>query len=422
MNRFKWIVLAAALFAGTVAAQGIVFLSTQLAPIEEAQKMRNDILRNFVGSVDFITDEAGPFVDRVTAETTAGRGTVSLLGTLHGDYPNFLAGAALQPLDDLMGELEGLGFQQVFMDLGKLGTDSQYYIPWMQATYFMAANVKALPYLPAGADLQALTYSELGEWAKNVHDATGERLLGFPGGGLMHRFFQGYLVPSYTGGVVTEYRSAAAETMWNDFKAIWAHVNPRSTTYAFMQEPLLAEEVWIAFDHTARLLDALNQRPDDFVTFPAPAGPAGRGFMPVLAGLAIPTTSPDVAGARELIKYLSSPEVQVSVLQAGIGFFPVVAAALPDDLPRGIQLAGAAIGAQSGSPDAIASLLPVGLGGLGGEFNKVFMDTFTRIVLRGENVRTVLDQEAVNLQNVMTQAGAACWAPDPASQGACQVK
>jgi multiple sugar transport system substrate-binding protein len=422
MKRFTLIVLAAALFAGTVAAQGIVFLSTQLSPIEESQKMRNDILRNFIGSVDFITDDAGPFIDRITAETAAGRGTVSLLGTLHGDYPNFLAGGALQPLNDFMGELGGLGFQQVFMDLGKLGTDNQYYIPWMQATYFMAANVKALPYLPDGADVQALTYSQLGEWAKNIQDATGERLLGFPGGGLMHRFFQGYLIPSYTGGVVTEYRSAAAETMWNDFKAIWSHVNPRSTTYAFMQEPLLAEEVWIAFDHTARLLDALNQRPDDFVTFPAPAGPAGRGFMPILAGLAIPATSPDVAGARELIKYLSSPEVQVSVLQAGIGFFPVVATELPDDLPRGIQLAGAAIGAQSGSPDAIASLLPVGLGALGGEFNKVFMDTFTRIVLRGENVRTVLDQEAVNLQAVMTQSGAACWGPDPASAGPCQVK
>lgn len=422
MNRFRWFVLAAALFVGTAAAQGIVFLSTQLAPIEEAQKMRNDILRNFAGSVDFITDDAGPFIDRITAETTAGRGTVSLLGTLHGDYPNFLAGGALQPLDDLMSELEGLGFQQVFTELGKLGTDNQYYIPWMQATFFMAANVKALPYLPEGADLQALTYAQLGEWAKNIHDATGERMLGFPGGGLMHRFFQGYIIPSYTGGVVTEFRSAAAETMWNDFKAIWAQANPRSTTYAFMQEPLLAEEVWIAFDHTARLLDALNQRPDDFVTFPAPAGPAGRGFMPVLAGLAIPTTSPDVAGARELIAYLASPEVQVSVLQAGIGFFPVVAADLPDDLPRGIQLAGAAIGAQSGSPDAIASLLPIGLGALGGEFNKVFMDTFTRIVLRGENVRTVLDQEAVNLQSVMTQAGAACWAPDPASAGPCQVK
>jgi multiple sugar transport system substrate-binding protein len=414
------VTLAAA--AGIATAQPTIFLSTQLSPIEEAQKMRNQILANYGGGVEFITDEAGPFVDRILAETRARSGSVSLIGTLHGDYPNFLASSALRPLDDVAASLADRGFQQVFLELGKLGTDTQYYLPWMQATYIMAASKEALPYLPEGADLMSLTYAQLGEWGANIEAATGERMLGFPGGGLMHRFFQGYLIPSYTGGVVTEFRSAAAETMWNDFKAIWRSVNPRSTTYAFMQEPLLAGEVWVAFDHTARLLDALNQRPDDFVAFPAPSGPAGRGFMPVISGLAISAAAPDVDGAKALIAYLSSPEVQVSVLQAGIGFFPVVEADLPDDLPAGIQLAGAAIAAQSGSDDALASLLPIGLGALGGEFNKVFLDSFTRIVLRGENVRTVLDQEAVNLQNVMNSANAACWAPDPASDGVCQVK
>ena len=33
------------------------------------------------------------------------------------------------------------------------------------------------------------------------------------------------------------------------------------------------------------------------------------------------------------------------------------------------------------------SLLPVGLGAKGGEFNKVYMDTFQRIVLRNEPVK-----------------------------------
>jgi multiple sugar transport system substrate-binding protein len=419
----RWlIVLVATLVVGIASAQGIVFLSTQLTPIQEQEAMRQEILRNFPHPVEFITDEAGPFVDRVQAETQAGRGTVSVLGTLHGDYPMFVAEGAVQPLDDLAAELADRGFQQVFMDLGRLGTDTQYYIPWMQATYIMTAHRQALEYLPEGVDLDALSYAQLAEWAANVHEATGERLLGFPGGGLMHRFFQGYLYPSYTGGLVTEFRSDAAETMWEEFRDLWQYVSPRSTTYAFMQEPLLAGEVWIAFDHTARLLDALNQSPDDFVTFPAPAGPEGRGFMPVLAGLAIPAHSPDPEIARELIDYLTRPEVQVSLLEAGIGFFPVVEAELPPDLPAGIRLAGSAINAQSGSPDALPSLLPVGLGALGGEFNKVFQDTFTRIVVRGEDIRIVLDQEAQNLQAVMDQSGAACWPPDPPSTGACQVR
>ena len=84
------------------------------------------------------------------------------------------------------------------------------------------------------------------------------------------------------------------------FQELWQYTNPASTGYAFMQQPLLTEEVWIAFDHVARLADAFNQKPDDFVAFPAPAGPAGRGFMPVVAGIGIPRTAPDmdsVAGA-----------------------------------------------------------------------------------------------------------------------------
>ncbi len=45
-----------------------------------------------------------------------------------------------------------------------------------------------------------------------MRKATGERKLGFPAGptGLMARFFQGYLYPSYTGGVVSTFKSGEA--------------------------------------------------------------------------------------------------------------------------------------------------------------------------------------------------------------------
>ena len=39
----------------------------------------------------------------------------------------------------------------------------------------------------------------------------------------MARFLEGYLLPSYTGGTVVNYRSPDAETMWADFKTLWAH-------------------------------------------------------------------------------------------------------------------------------------------------------------------------------------------------------
>ena len=72
--------------------------------------------------------------------------------------------------------------------------------------------------------------------------------------------------------------------MWSEFKALWATVNPNSTNYDFMQEPLLAGEVWIAWDHIARVKEALAAMPDKFLVVPPPAGPKGRAYMPVIAG------------------------------------------------------------------------------------------------------------------------------------------
>jgi multiple sugar transport system substrate-binding protein len=187
-----------------------------------------------------------------------------------------------------------------------------------------------------------------------------------------------------------------------------------------MQEPLLAGEVWIAFDHTARLINALNEKPDEFVTFPAPAGPAGRGFMPVVVGMGIPYTSPNPDGAEALIRFMLSPETQGAVLRE-LAFFPVVSGVDTTDLPAGVALEASAVEAQANSPDALPALLPVGLGDRGGEINQLYRNAFDRIVLNGEDIQTVLDEEGASLQKLMDETGAACWPPDPPSEGPCQL-
>ncbi|MFQ5615625.1 MAG: carbohydrate ABC transporter substrate-binding protein, partial [Anaerolineales bacterium] len=62
-----------------------------------------------------------------------------------------------------------------------------------------------------------------------------------------------------------------------------------------------------------------------------------------------------------------------------------------------------------------------GLGKRGGEINQIFKNAFDRIVLDGEDIVTVLTEEAANLQALMDETGAPCWAPDPPSDGPCQV-
>jgi multiple sugar transport system substrate-binding protein len=423
---FSFLLCAAGLLTAIAdAAQTgrLIFLSTQLRPIEEAQKMRNVILKGFPQQVDYITEQPQQFLVRIEAAQEGSTHTVDVVGALHGELQPLVTLDALVPLDDLAVRLTGRGIPDPLLTPGKFGTAHQLYIPWMQASYIMVANKAALPYLPDGADINALSYDQLAAWAGTIQQKTGKRLLGFPAGpqGLMHRFFEGFPYPSYTGGVVVPFRSAAAEAMWTYVASLWKSVNPNSTSYNFMQELLLSGDVWIGFDHVARVLDALRQKPDEFVAFPAPSGPKGRGYVPVLAGLAVVKGAPDVSAAMALIDYLTQPQTQI-VTARSVGFFPVVKAELPPDLEPGLKLAAAAIEKMQSAKDALLVLLPIGLGQRGGEFDKVFMDTFQLIVLRGQNPRAVLDREAERLNRLMTETGAPCWQPDAPSSGACQAQ
>jgi multiple sugar transport system substrate-binding protein len=410
--------LGAMLTVGLAQAQGVLLWSTQGSLVNEQQAMRDKVLNHAPQPVEFVSNQEGPYFTRLNGELQAGKGTIAVLGALHGQ----LASSA-KDLQDLSALAKDLKISPNFMKLGKLGTGEQKYIPWMQATFLMVANRKALPFLPAGADVQALTYDQLVQWSKNMAEKTGGPKFGFPAGpqGLKHRFFQGYLYPSYADSVVTEFRSAQAEKGWQMMLNLWQYTHPASTTYNFMQEPLLAEQVWVAFDHVARVSDALNKKPNDFIAFPAPAGPTGRGFMPVLAGLAIPRTAPDRAASEKLIAHLLKPDVQLATLQATT-FFPTVATSIPNEISPAARITGEAIARQAAASDANPGLLPVGLGAQGGKFNQIYVDTFERIVLARQPIRAVLDSQAEALRKIMQETGAPCWEPDRASTGACPVK
>jgi multiple sugar transport system substrate-binding protein len=403
----------------------IVFLSSQLNPIEEAEKMRNTILANFEGSVDFIPEEPGPFADRIASEAESGEGSVSIIGGLHGDFAGFVAQDFLEDLTDLADELSDRGLIPDYVELAKFGGESVYYIPWMQASYIMVAHRDALEHLPEGLTEETLstdlTYDHLLQWVQNLSDNLGP-VFGLPAGesGLLHRFTQGFTYPSFTGGLNTTFTSDAAVTMWEWIRDAWTVTNPQALGYDNMDVPLQSGEVLLAWDHTARLINALRETPDDFVTFPAPRGPEGLGYLPAIAGLAIPKSAPNKEGARALIDYLTMEETQLTTLRE-VAFFPAIDVALPEDLEAGIQKEADAIQATVSDPNAITSLLPVGLGDQNGAYNKVFQDSFRAIAVDGEDIRSVLDQQGPILQGVLDNAGAGCWTPDPASDGVCQV-
>jgi multiple sugar transport system substrate-binding protein len=402
---------------------GLVFLSTQLRPVEEAEKMRERILAGYDGTVRFIGSDSAPFIDRVRAEALAGKGTVAVVAAQHGDLASLAAEGLLLDLGDLADDLADRKFDPDLLQLTRLGHGRASYIPWAQSTYLMAARKEAVDMLPDRADLAALSYDELLSWAARVNREQGGRKLGFPAAqdGLLRRFLQGHAYPSFTGALHARFRSADAVTMWRWMRRAWAESNPRSPTYAFMHKPLQSGEVWIAWDHVARLIEALKAGPAEFVAFPAPTGPKGLGYIIVPSGLAIPTSCPDVDSARRLIRYLTEPATAAITLQE-VGFFPpTIQFNAPASLGAGIRAEAMAVQQQVTSPRALASLLPVGLKNRSRDYDDVFYTTLNAIVVEQQPIQAVLEARGRQLQAILDSVRARCWRPDPPSNGTCQV-
>ena len=107
LNVFAKVALAGAAAFITVAttparAQEVLFLSTQLRPVEEAQKVRQVILRGGPAGVNFLVEEPSPFTVRMNAETQAGKRTISMVGALHGELQPLVGSNTLDNVDDLV--------------------------------------------------------------------------------------------------------------------------------------------------------------------------------------------------------------------------------------------------------------------------------------------------------------------------------
>jgi len=409
-------------FQGTPSSR-ITFLSTQLNPVEEAGKMRGVLLKDFPGAVDFRPNDSSYIFTQIAVMLKANPSESILVGAAHGDLVSLYENGALQPLSSVWGTLGDRKFSEALVKLCRLDGKNIYYIPWMQASFVMVANRRALAYLPEGAHLDALTYEELFRWAKNIYDKTGKKAIGFPAGqnGLMHRFFQGFLYPSFTASTLLKFRSPDAKSMWSYFKRLWEVVNPGSLVYSTMAEPLLTGDVWIVWDHSARLVKALKEKPKDFIAFPSPIGPMGRGYMIVISGLAIPKAVKDNKSQAMLIDYLTRPAIQDRTLSE-TGFFPVVEAGASDDVPEYLRGLSFAVGEQASSGRPVPTLMPIGIGERGGDYNNLFLLTFSEIVLEGKDIGSVLNENAAELQSIIDGANAKCWLPDVSDERPCKIE
>ncbi|MCD6487958.1 MAG: carbohydrate ABC transporter substrate-binding protein [Desulfurococcales archaeon] len=399
----------------------IIWVSTQLVPPEEQAFVKDQLLAEFTKEtgiqVEFVGSSYEDLATRLESEEGAGKVTISLIGELHGGLDYFASKGWLEDLGKF-GALSGRTFPKVLEDYSKLH-GIKAYIPWMTATYVMVINKKAFNYLPDDLTQDDImqgtskwTYDAFLAWAKRLYEETGGPKVGFPAGpkGLFVRFLHGYLYPAFTGAQVKNFDSQDAVTMWEWLKELWQYVHPSSTTWDAMADPLLKEEVWIAWDHTARIKDAIATKPDDFIVVPVPAGPKGRGFILVIAGLAVPKGAPNEDAAWKLIEYLTRPGTQVKVLQ-NVGFFPSVNEAT-GAVPEGpLKILASGVNKQLGTTDALVALIP-SLGAKGGDFKNVYITAFQRIVQNGEDIQAVISELKPQLMGLFEETGAPLPPPD----------
>ncbi len=395
------------------AGSKINFASTQMHPASEKEFMVGTLLKGFTKEsgieVNFIALPYSDILSRLTAEEKTKKVTISVVGDLHGGMDVMAANGFLSDLSGLT-----LPYRTFISTLDKYSVinGKKVYIPWMQATYVMVANKKAYDYLPEGLTRDDImkasdkwTYDALLAWAKDLNDKLGGPKFGLPMApkGLFHRFLHGYLLPSFTGYQAKEFASKDGVAAWEYMKKLVKYIHPTSSTWTAMDEPLMKEEVLLAWDHTARVKSAIVQAPDKFDVIPVPRGPKGRGYIIVAVGLAIPEGAPQKEAAEKLIEYLTRPKVQIMVLEK-VGFFPTVkqaAGALPEGA---LKVLAKGVVAQSSAPDSIVAMIP-NLGKKGGIFTNTYREVFKKVVLGNANIEKEVQKAGAKLTKLFKEAG-----------------
>jgi multiple sugar transport system substrate-binding protein len=420
MKKVLLVFVLVGLLIGTVSYGSVAFISTQFHPATEREFFEGNLLpamqREKGIDIRFLPLSYEEANTRIQAEQAAGRVIVNLYGDLQSGFDLMAARGLLRDMSDI--KFPDRTFISTFEYYAK-GHGVTQFIPWLQATFLMVVNAQAFDYLPAGLTRQDVmnaspkwTYDALLAWAKNITRGTGRPMVGFPEStlGLWHRFLHGHIFPAFTGGQMLKFDSLAALDMWAYLTELFDYVNPAGSTWSAMSEPLLRNEVWIAWDHTARLGDAIRHDPDRFIPVPLPAGPAGRGYITVLVGLGIPKDAPAIADSIKAIDYLTSPKVQNQILEV-VGFFPVVEEAV-GIIPEGpMRSLASAVIAQSSAPDSLVAFIP-GLGARGGDFNNVYRTAFQRIVINKEDAARVVKELAPQLVEIFKDVQAPIPQPD----------
>lgn len=300
-------------------------------------------------------------------------------------------------MTDLIGSWTDRHFAETFKANTHMG-GKQYFIPVGADVYLTLANKKALPYLPAGADIDSLTWDQYAEWAVNIAEGEGEGkvvVTGVPMKSFVYQF--GATALSYGAGF-PEINTPEAVEAWEVLAKIGAADGfiPTVLNIDNCIDPMKREEAWLTVFHNARAGEVYSSNETKYVLAPAPSGPAGIGSIAGASGFAIMKDAPNPELAKTFLEYITRPDIQLKLSKGTGGFIPPVQEALdflgnePTDEVISKALLVLENGRVSGVPGSDYQDW--------GAVKKVFDNLFENMILEGKVDQAMLDAANAELE------------------------
>lgn len=331
MRHFTSIILAAVLvfsFTNAIFAEDQVVLNSRLwsRPAEQ-EFVINEILKPFEEAnnvkVVFQIVEDDPLLERAQVQKESGKVTTDVVIAYCSRMAEWVAAGYVEDLTDVAATWDDRTFSKGF-DTMTIFDGQRYFVPIGADVYLLAANKKALPYLPEGADVQDLSWEQVVAWSIAMAEGEGEgkhAVTGVPQKALVYQY--GGVILSY-GGPFPKINSPEAVQAWELLTKMKNAYTPTVMTYDSPIEPMKRGEAWLTIAHNANVGDIYNSNPAQFVIAPAPKGPAGIGSIAGTSGFAVVKGAPNKEMAIKLIEYMSRPDIQLKIAKGAGGFIPPV--------------------------------------------------------------------------------------------------
>jgi multiple sugar transport system substrate-binding protein len=307
----------------------LVFSSRLFSPPREQEFFINEIIKpfeeehNVVVNFQIIDDQT--LLDRAEVQQTTDHVTTDIVVAHNSRMPEWIEAGWVEDLTDIVAGWDDRTFSEAFAQDTNSG-GSQYFLPVGADVYLLLANNKALPYLPDGVDIDAITWDQYADWAVAIAEGEGEGkvcITGIPAKSWIYQFGGSGL--SYGAGF-PDAGSAGAMGAWK----VWEKIGmaggfvPSVLNVENCVDPMQREESWLTVFHNARAGQVYASNETQFTLGPAPVGPEGIGTIAGVSGYAIMKGSANYDLAVDFLEYLTRPDIQVKLAKGTGGFIPPV--------------------------------------------------------------------------------------------------